>query len=143
MNLSLAKDIAILGLSFILTSSGLPWALQRCLTDDASEGHLHSAQAESAPATNHRAFPSGAVVFEHRHQPSRIHCTETQILKLSFGPASSVFRFEPPKDGGVKAFLAVALSNTTGTLNARLAGSIYLLVKPHLSPHSLIPKFRI
>ena len=144
MTLSSAKIVGILGLLIILTNSGVAWALQRCFTDNESGDHIHSAQTASAPAASNGAYSSRVVAVEHRHQPpSRIHCSETQILKLDFGPASSVFRLDSPTDSGVKVFLTAALSNIAATSNASLPESIYLSVKSHLSPHSLIPKLRI
>ena len=145
MKLSSAKLIAILGLSIILTNSGVAWALQRCLIDSESGDHIHLAQTESASTIINRAYSSPAVAFEHRHQPpSRIHCTQTSIPKLAFGPVSSVFRLEPPKGDAVKAFsLAALLDANTSTSNGSLPASIQLSVKPRLSPHLLIPRFRI
>jgi hypothetical protein len=145
MRLSLTKVIAILGLSIILANSGVAWALQRCSTDSESGYHIHLAQTESASTISNRAYSSPAVAVEHRHQPpSRIHCTETPILKLAFGPVSSVFRLEPPKDGTVKACWPAALLNaSTSASNSSLPASVLLAVKPRLSPHLLILRFRI
>jgi hypothetical protein len=138
-----AKRIAILGLAIVLTSAGVSWALQRCLPDGESGDHVHPDQAESAFVMNNFEYSSTTLATDHRHQTaSRIHCTESQILKLALGPASSAFRLQPPKDGDVRAFLAAALPKTVA-LNARPADSIYVSIKAHLSPHSLIPRFRI
>jgi hypothetical protein len=128
MTFSSAKTVGILALSVILTNSGVAWALSRCLDSVVSS----------------RAHSSSTVAIEHRHQPpSRIHCTETQILKLDFGPASSVFRLDSSKNVNlIRAFLAAPLTDTAGTSNASLPESVYL-AEPHLSPHLLISKLRI
>lgn len=143
MKLSSAKIIAILGLSIILTNSGVAWALQRCSTDNESGEHMHLAQTESTSAISNRAYSSPPAVEYRHHPPSRIHCTQTSIPKLAFGPVSSVFRLELPKGDAVKAFLPAALLNAnTSTSNGSLPASI-LSVKPRLSPHLLFPRFRI
>lgn len=144
MTFSSAKIVGILALSVILTNSGVAWALSRCLTDSASRDHIHLPRTEMGSVVSSRAHSSPTVVVEHRHQPpSRIHCTETQILKLDFGPASSVFRLDSSKNVNlIRAFLAAPLTDTAGTSNASLPESVYL-AKLHQSPHLLISKLRI
>ncbi len=144
MKLLSAKIIAILGLSIILTNSGVAWALQRCVIDNDSADHIHPTHTATA-ATSNRAYSSHVVAVEHHHHPpSRIHCTEILVLRLWFGPVAPVFRLEPPKDDAVKAFLPAALLNAgANTLTGSLPAPILLSVKPRLSPHLLIPRLRI
>ena len=145
MNLSSAKIIAILGLSIILTNAGVAWALQHCLGDSESADHIHPVQTASALATSNRAYSSPAVAVELRQQPSsRIHCTESPVLKLWLG-VPSIFRLEVPKDDVVHAFLPAALLNATASPSTGrgVPASIQLSVKPRLSPHLSIPRLRI
>lgn len=146
MKLSSAKIIAVLGLSIILTNSGVAWALQSCLTNKEPGDHLHSAHTASASAASNRVYSSTVVAVKHRHQASpRIHCTETLVLKLWFGPVAPFFRLEPPKDNAVNAFLPAALLNASASALSgdSLPASIQLALKPRLSPHRLIPRLRI
>jgi len=145
MNLSSAKIIAILGLSIILTNSGVAWALQHCLTDNEAGDYIHLALTASARPTSKREYSAPAVVVEHRHQAaSRIHCTENPVLKLWFGPVANVFRLEPPRDDALSAFLPDELLNASASaLTGSVPVPIHLLVTLRLSPHLFFPRFRI
>ena len=94
MKVRLMKAFATACLAFLLVSSGAAWALQHCLLDSHPGDHVHASDSEAVNARSSLAYPAVASRIEHRHGPlSRIHCRDTPILKLSFGPC--VFDFSP------------------------------------------------
>lgn len=145
MNLSSAKVIAILGLSIILTNSGVAWASQRCSGHSESGDHIHLVQIESPLAAGYRRYSSPTIAVEHTHPPpARIHCTESPVLKIWFGPVVPVFRLETPKDNVIHAFLPAEFLNARArALSGRCFLSVHHALQTFLSPNLSIPRLRI
>jgi hypothetical protein len=142
----LVKAFGTACMVLVLVSSGAAWALQHCLLDSEAVNHVHIAHSESANPGRNGMYSTLAAAIERRHQPvSRIHCPENHILKFSFGPASSVFRLEPPKKANMKAIPPTALVNasTSATNAALLDWSVWLSTTPRISPHLFFSKLRI
>jgi hypothetical protein len=130
MTVRLPKFISTLCLSIVLISSGTAWALQNCLMDNESAEHVHIAAGE---------FPAASSdTTRHNRTHGRIHCPENNIATLSFGPASPLFRLEPPDDGG--GFLN---SYAPASIATRLTRTIRPSIGPYLSPELIFSKLRI
>jgi hypothetical protein len=133
----LTKIVAIVCLALLLASAGGAWVLQHCPDLAEAAEHVHASESDS---------PAVRSIFEHRHEPlSRIHCAESPILKLSFGPASPTFRLEPAKGYGAKTMSAAALLNSDKAISSGtiLNWTVWLSTTPRLPPHLFFSKLRI
>jgi hypothetical protein len=131
MTVKLPKFISSLCLSIILVSSGAAWALPDCLMRGEGVDHEHLSNGE---------LPFAGRVIDHPHKPeAKIHCPDDHILKLSFGPVSSIFRLEPLVQD------AAALLNADAPISiaAPFDWTILRSINPHLSPHLFLSKLRI
>ena len=139
MKMPLLKLFGIVWLALMFVNSGAAWALQRCLGDIEATEHAHIFANEMGNAPRNVAYPAVAAI-EQRHQPlSRIHCPENHISRLSFGPASSVFRLDAPKEAQVKAIPPAALLTTSTSISNGnpVDWNVWL------SPHLVLSKLRI
>ena len=131
MNVPLRKSILVFCLTVVLVSAGTAWALQQCLMRSESVEHVHVVAGE---------LPTSGLDSAHHHKPhARIHCPENKIPKLSFGPASSTFRLEPPNDTSG----ALVHARAPTSMAASFAWTVRLSIGAHLSPLIFISKLRI
>jgi len=114
----------MLWLSIVVINGGAAWASQNCLARGESLYHAHIASGSD---------------LEHDHKlDARIHCPESSMPNLALGPASFVFRLEPPKNGAGGWLNTGSLS-----LNALLNWTFARSFKPHLSASLFLSKLRI